>query len=157
MIPKAFSFLYHLIGKCFADAAEAVVFFLMHIIIWICVSIHRRMYVYGYYTFAKHPFAKWSRHFTQSKMSKRHVTDSSIIADTHISVLHHLPASNSPCRGTIIHILFSRVIRLWRYHRHIDKHYRKISRTLVINTTVDHSDVVGASPVAAPATSSLST
>ena len=39
--------------------------------------------------------------------------------------------------------------------------YRKtsnISRTLVGNTTVDHSDVVGASPIgAAPTTSSFST
>ena len=41
------------------------------------------------------------------------------------------------------------------------RHYRKtsnISRTLVGNNTVDHSDVVGASPVdAAPTTSSFST
>ena len=43
----------------------------------------------------------------------------------------------------------------------IEKYYRKtsnISRTLVDTKIVDHSDVVGASPVgAAPTTSSLST
>ena len=47
----------------------------------------------------------------------------------------------------------------WR--RHYNEKYRKISRirrTLVGNKIVDHSDVVGASPVgAAPTTSSFST
>ena len=47
------------------------------------------------------------------------------------------------------------------YHENINKTYRKTSnirRTLVGNDIVDHSDVVGASPVgAAPTTSSFST
>ena len=45
--------------------------------------------------------------------------------------------------------------------RHVNFNYRKvsnISRTLVGNKIVDHSDVVGAAPaVAAPTTSSFST
>ena len=56
-------------------------------------------------------------------------------------------------------------VLLWLYHQFLDPcdkfAYRKVSnirRTLVGNKIVDHSDVVGASPVgAAPTTSSFST
>ena len=61
-----------------------------------------------------------------------------------------------------INDLHRRGITIYPYFTHIPVHvYRKVAdirRTLVGNKIVDHSDVVGASPVgAAPTSSSLST
>ena len=57
-------------------------------------------------------------------------------------------------------VLFSITIKVL-FHQYGNDYYRQVSnirRTLVSNKIVDHSDVVGASPVgAAPTTSSFST
>ena len=60
-----------------------------------------------------------------------------------------------------IHGIMSPLMTSKRWSSHTDSIYRQVSnirRTLVVNQIVDHSDVVGASPVgAAPTTSSFST
>ena len=97
--------------------------------------------------------------FSMQKFKRRNTFIKKSKLETYLGMFLHLIPSNSTTSLNIINqkvVDIHSMILLWKHN--IYHKTSNIRRTLAGNKIVDHSDVVGASPVgAAPTTSSFST